>query len=81
MATEFDSFEDFIRLQREAGNTHLSPDELIRQWRQSIRTSDNQNGTSASFADRLKKAGLLGALQGGPDDLSSNPQHMEGFGS
>jgi hypothetical protein len=81
MATEFDSFEDFIRSQRDAGHTDLSPDQLVRQWQLQRRRLNGQNGTNASFADRLRKAGLLGSLEGGPDDLSSNSRHMEGFGS
>ena len=30
--------------------------------------------------DRLSQSGLLGCLSGGPTDLSTNPDHMEGFG-
>lgn len=33
-----------------------------------------------SVYDRLKASGLLGCLQGGPSDLSTNPAYMEGFG-
>jgi hypothetical protein len=33
-----------------------------------------------SLYDRLVRHGLLGCLEGGPDDLSVNPVHMEGFG-
>lgn len=81
MATEFESFEDFIRMQRKAGHTELTPDELVRRWRLQQRNGNVQNGARTSLADRLRKAGLLGAFDGGPDDLSSNPDHMEGFGS
>jgi hypothetical protein len=37
-----------------------------------------------SAFDVLNRAGLIGCLKGTPDspsDLSSNPEHMEGFGS
>ena len=79
MPTDFDSFDDFIRAQRQAGNTDLTPDELVRRWRKTIRESvKSVNGES--FADRLRRRGLLGSVRGGPDDLSSNPEHMEGFG-
>ncbi len=39
------------------------------------------NGTGAqSLLDRLNRKGLVGCLQDGPTDLSTNPAHMEGFG-
>lgn len=31
--------------------------------------------------DVLEGSGLLGCLTGGPHDLATNPDHMEGFGS
>jgi hypothetical protein len=33
-----------------------------------------------SILDRLRKIGFVGAQKGGPTDLSTNPQYMEGFG-
>lgn len=33
-----------------------------------------------SFYDAAARLGLIGTLHGGPDDLSTNPRHMEGFG-
>lgn len=38
-----------------------------------------RNGAETLF-DRLTQHGLLGCLDGGPEDLSTNPAHMEGFG-
>ena len=37
--------------------------------------------TTESVYDRLKASGLLGCLEGGPSDLSTNPAYMEGFGA
>jgi hypothetical protein len=33
-----------------------------------------------SFFDRASRSGLIGCVQGGPSDLSTNPKYMEGFG-
>ena len=33
-----------------------------------------------TFLDRLRQSGVLGSLSGGPPDLSTNPEYMEGFG-
>ena len=33
-----------------------------------------------SAYDLLNDAGLIGCIEGGPRDVSSNPEHMEGFG-
>lgn len=33
-----------------------------------------------SFADALREKGLLGAYDDLPEDLSSNPKHLDGFG-
>ncbi len=30
--------------------------------------------------DHAKKAGLIGAIKAAPPDLSTNPQHFDGFG-
>ncbi|MDZ4781133.1 MAG: hypothetical protein SGJ19_12840 [Planctomycetia bacterium] len=34
-----------------------------------------------SFYAAAKRLGLIACLEGGPKDLSTNPIHMEGFGS
>lgn len=36
--------------------------------------------TTESFVDAASRLGLIGCLEGGPPDLSSNPAYMEGFG-
>lgn len=40
--------------------------------------SPNQQIT---FYDAAKKLGIIGVVKDGPVDLSSDPRHMEGFGS
>lgn len=39
-----------------------------------------QPETQESVYDVLQRAGLIGCLQGGPPDLSTNPKYMDGFG-
>lgn len=34
-----------------------------------------------SFYEAAKKLGVVGIVKDGPVDLSTNPRHMEGFGS
>jgi len=80
MATDLESFEEFIRQQRASGKTS-SPEQMIRLWRRQSRSSTPTNGVpDATLYERLSAKGLLGCCEGGPDDLSSNPRHMEGFG-
>jgi len=42
------------------------------------------NGTELAegetLYDRAKRADLIGCLKGAPEDLSTNPKYMEGFG-
>lgn len=42
------------------------------------RTSGTQE---RSLYDALNERGLIGFMKDGPGDLSTNPKHMEGFGS
>jgi hypothetical protein len=39
------------------------------------------NGGAESFFDAASRLGLIGCLEGGPADLSTNPKYMEGFGA
>jgi len=38
------------------------------------------HGGDESFFDAASRLGLLGCVDGGPPDLSTNPKYMEGFG-
>jgi len=82
MTTDLESFEKFIRQQRAIGKTG-SPEQMIRLWRRQSRASTPANGVpdaTPTLFERLSAKGLLGCCEGGPDDLSSNPKHLEGFG-
>ena len=78
MATDLDSFEKFVREQVAAGR-QCTPEELVHLWREQEQSA-NGGSSDESLYDRLSRKALLGFVQGGPDDLSSNPKHMEGFG-
>ncbi len=41
----------------------------------------NNGNESESFFDAASRLGLIGCLEGGPEDLSTNPKYMEGFGT
>jgi hypothetical protein len=40
----------------------------------------NNDTPPETFFDRAKLLGLIGCVEGGPPDLSTNPIYMEGFG-
>jgi hypothetical protein len=42
--------------------------------------SDGPGNQKKSAYDLLSEAGLIGCIEGGPADVSSNPKYMEGFG-
>jgi hypothetical protein len=52
-------------------------DDALRQYSADVAMSIS-NGSS--LYDRLARDGLIGSVDGLPTDLSTNPQHMEGFG-
>jgi hypothetical protein len=43
-----------------------------------VQAENGQQGET--LLERLSRKGLLGCLSGGPSDLSTNPDYMEGFG-
>jgi len=57
---------------------HLSKSELVRR---ALERYLQQRTSRAPFVSALDRAGdLVGCFQGGPADLSSNPEHLSGFG-
>jgi hypothetical protein len=42
--------------------------------------SNGSGDQGKSAYDLLSEAGLIGCIEGGPADVSSNPKYMEGFG-
>jgi hypothetical protein len=65
------------QLQALAKSTGKSESELARE---ALEKYCVKKSTGLSCFDLAKKAGLIGCVEGGPDDLSVNPKHMKGFG-
>lgn len=58
---------------------HLTKSELARR---AIRAYITPRDTGARVQSALDQAGdLVGCFEGGPADLSSNPRHLDGYGS
>ncbi|MEI8324765.1 MAG: ribbon-helix-helix protein, CopG family [Betaproteobacteria bacterium] len=58
---------------------HLSKSELVRR---ALAAYLSQRKTAAPFVSALDQAGdLVGCFHGGPADLSTNPKHLQDFGS
>ena len=65
-------------LLRMSSQTHLSKSELVRR---ALVAYISQRTTGTPFVSALDQAGdLVGCFSGGPPDLSSNKQYLEGFG-
>jgi hypothetical protein len=72
------AFDDILNRARK----ELTPDEqqkLINELAD-ITSSPNGGKVGRTLYDALKDRGLIGFMSDGPDDLSTNPKHMEGFG-
>jgi hypothetical protein len=52
-------------------------DDALRHYSIEVR---NDAVSGESLYDRLARDGLIGCLEGGPPDLSTNPKYMKGFG-
>ena len=48
--------------------------------REAIQEYIERHGKHPTCYDLAKRAGLIGCIDSGIDDLSTNPKHMEGFG-
>lgn len=58
--------------------THLSKSEVVRR---ALVAYISQRKTDQPFVSALDQAGdLVGCFTGSPEDLSSNPRYLDGFG-
>jgi Arc/MetJ-type ribon-helix-helix transcriptional regulator len=61
-----------------SAQAHVSKSELVRR---ALEAYLRQRDAQLSFAPALEQAGdLVGCFAGPPADLSSNPEHLSGFG-
>ncbi len=72
--------QQFIQQQLDQGRFQ-SVDEIIHTALQLLEDQECGNGASSETCyDLLQQAGVIGMVKGGAIDLSTNKQHMEGFG-
>ena len=65
------------KLEGEAARKGTSPSVIIRQLLVEHFQGSEPQEDCLQMAQRL---GILGSIKGLPTDLSTNPEHMEGFG-
>lgn len=64
-------------LESEAREKGVKPSDIVRQ---ALETHMRQRAPRASCRDLAERLGVLGSAKGLPADLSTNAEHMEGFG-
>jgi hypothetical protein len=65
-------------LAQASARTHINKSELVRR---ALDLYLRQGEAERPFVSALDQAGdLVGCFAGGPCDLSSNPEHLAGFG-
>lgn len=65
----------------ERAQQELTPEEqkrLARELSEQKKATTQNDGRT--LYDALAARGLIGCITDGPEDLSTNPKHMEGFG-
>ena len=65
------------QLEAEAREKGVRPSDIVRQ---ALEEHMQKQMPRESAYDLAKRIGILGVFKGGPSDLSTNPEHMEGFG-
>jgi metal-responsive CopG/Arc/MetJ family transcriptional regulator len=65
-------------LEAEAKEKGVSPSDIVRQ---ALEEHMQQRTPRESCLDIARRIGFLGVCKDAPHDLSTNPKHMEGFGS
>jgi metal-responsive CopG/Arc/MetJ family transcriptional regulator len=64
-------------LEAEAKEKGVSPSEIVRQ---ALQEHMRQRMPRETCLDIARRIGIIGVYKDAPDDLSTNPEHMEGFG-
>lgn len=72
-----DSLKRKLEAEAEARDQGVSPSEIVRQ---APREHLGRRAPEETCLDIALRIGLLGAYKDAPTDLSTNPDHMEGFG-
>jgi predicted DNA-binding antitoxin AbrB/MazE fold protein len=61
------------------GPLELSDQEVVSLSVESAKSVEPEE-TEQTLYEMLDEAGLIGCIEDGPSDLSTNPKYMEGFG-
>jgi hypothetical protein len=64
-------------LEAEAAAMGVRPSEVVRQ---ALEEHLRQRNSRPNCLDLARSLGFIGAWKDAPPDLSTNPEHMEGFG-
>ena len=64
-------------LEAEAREKGVSPSDIVRQ---ALEEHIEQRTPRETCLDIARRIGILGIYKDAPPDLSTNPEHMEGFG-
>jgi metal-responsive CopG/Arc/MetJ family transcriptional regulator len=65
------------RLEAEARARGVRPSDIVRQ---ALEEHLRQRAPRESCLDIARRIGIVGIYNDAPQDLSTNPEHMEGFG-
>ncbi len=65
------------QLESEAKQKGVSPSAIVRQL---LEEHYQQHPPAENCFQLAERLGILGSIKGLPADLSTNPDHMEGFG-
>jgi hypothetical protein len=65
------------QLEAEAREKGVSPSAIVRQ---ALEEHIRQQKPRETCYDIAKRLGIIGIYKDAPHDLSTNPEHMEGFG-
>jgi len=76
-----EAFLEFASAQIAAGEGEFTPEELLTRWRKEHPTNAKPRQGAGSALEDLQQAGLLGCIDTGVGDLSTNKSHLEGLGS
>ena len=79
MSTSENDIQAFAEFYRSLDG-NLSLEEALRRYREQT-ASGHSGPPPATALEMLNKNGLAGSIKDAPPDVSTNPIHMEGFGT
>ncbi len=71
-------YDDILKKAREE-LSEVEQFRLAEELKATMTTKDDRNSRKTLY-DALNERGIIGSIDDGPSDLSTNPKHMEGFG-